>query len=238
MGEDRMAARALTLLGQLNKSVLTAVQPRLLIEAVGALRRLGLGEIGDSLEYQFSALARSRLAASKKKEINDLSKFSGTLRERLTARKQTKKYELLRDTFVVNKAAGELLKTIAEAQREVERVVEEGSLVSKDGGATQDYVLATEIKSKHTPPGVVLDLRRLKRFLTHAASIRTMRPLGRDGTPRMNRLLVHLGDWYKHRDALIEWDKAERNPLDVEAVSQTEAAERLAEVRRRKQRRT
>ncbi|MBC8355099.1 MAG: hypothetical protein H8E66_24240 [Planctomycetes bacterium] len=95
----------------------------------------------------------------------------------------------------------------------------------------RDYVSATEIRTKHSPPGIVLDNRRLVRFLLIHSSIRTVRPPGKDGKPRKNRLLVHLADWVKHQDALKEWDTAENG-----TSSESEVVERIAAVRRKKQR--
>jgi len=98
----------------------------------------------------------------------------------------------------------------------------------------QDYLSATEIRTKHTPPGVVLEHRRLVKFLSTHPAIRTANPPGNDGNPRKNRLIVHLADWIKHQDALKEWDTAYRN-LPIDAVPVSEIEKRTAAVRRKKQ---
>lgn len=98
-----------------------------------------------------------------------------------------------------------------------------------------DFETAKDIRTKHTPAGVVLDQRRLVKFLNLHSDIRQRRPQGKNGEPRKNRLLVHLADWYKHRDALVEWDTADRNSMDN--TSESEIAERTAAVHRKKNRR-
>lgn len=109
---------------------------------------------------------------------------------------------------------------------------------SEDGTSAtvdlRDYVSATEIRTKHTPEGIVLDQRRLVKFLNFHQSIRTERPRGKDGKPRKNRLLVHLADWVKHLDALKEWDAPDNDSIDAVPVS--EIAKRAAAIRRKKQR--
>jgi hypothetical protein len=99
----------------------------------------------------------------------------------------------------------------------------------------RDYATATEIRTKHTPAGIVLDHRKLVKFLSFHLTIRTANPPGRDGKPRTNRLIVHLADWVKHEDALKEWDAADRESID--AVPESEIAKRKAAVDRKKQRR-
>ena len=103
-----------------------------------------------------------------------------------------------------------------------------------EADALKDYAMATDIRKKHTPAGIVLDQRRLVKFLSLHPTIRTRRPLGSDGKPRTNRLLVHVGDWYIHHDALKEWDTADGD--SIEATPESEIAERIAAVRRKKQR--
>ena len=96
----------------------------------------------------------------------------------------------------------------------------------------RDYVSATEIRTDHTPDGCDLDNKQLNKFLAHHTEIRTTRPLKADGTPRVNRLLVHLGDWTKHQPAFREWYDAMRKP---KRVSEEEVAKRTAALRTRKQ---
>jgi hypothetical protein len=98
----------------------------------------------------------------------------------------------------------------------------------------RDYVTATEIRTKHTPAGIVLDQRRLVKFLRSHPSIRTDRPRGIDGKPRANRLLVSLADWVTHLEALKEWDSADRD--SIETAPKSEIAFRTAAVRSKKQR--
>lgn len=104
---------------------------------------------------------------------------------------------------------------------------------SLNDDALKDYETATDIRTKRTPAGIVLDHRRLVKFLALHQTIRRTRPLGNDGKPRKNRLLIHLGDWVKHQDALTEWDKADSDSIDT--ASDGEIAERTVAVRRKKQ---
>ena len=97
----------------------------------------------------------------------------------------------------------------------------------------QDYVSATEIRTTHTPDGIVLDHRNLMRFLEVHQDIRTARPLGKDGKPRPNRLLVHLADWHKNRKALAEWYESDSDA--IETPSKEEVERRQTAVRSRKQ---
>jgi hypothetical protein len=97
---------------------------------------------------------------------------------------------------------------------------------------SRDYVSATKIRAKHTPAGIVLDHRKLVRFLKYAKDIRQLRPIGRDGKPRANRLLVHIADWHNNADLLKKWVEAQ--PDQTDAASQKEIEERKAAVKRRK----
>jgi hypothetical protein len=97
----------------------------------------------------------------------------------------------------------------------------------------KDYVSATEIRRKHTPDDIVLDQKKLVAFLKLHEGIQTMRPLAKNGKPRTNRLLVHLGDWYRHKDAFKEWFDADS--ASSNASSESDIAKRIAAVRRKNQ---
>lgn len=92
-----------------------------------------------------------------------------------------------------------------------------------------DCVSAKEIMREHTPQDIVLDLKKLTKFLESHRGIRWRRPPDKKGNPIPNRLVIHVGDWAM-RGPLREWYTAHRNP--IENVSDTEIAERLAAVQR------
>ena len=100
---------------------------------------------------------------------------------------------------------------VIDAQEAEEREARGGEDISTVDDIS-NYVSATDIRKEHTPDGIVLDLRKLKKFLQQHEGIRTMRPLGKNRKPRKNRLMVHLADWYKHSNALAEWYEAESYP--------------------------
>jgi hypothetical protein len=77
------------------------------------------------------------------------------------------------------------------------------------------FVSATAIRTEHTPDGIVLEHRKLVKFLKLHSKIRTKRPVRKDGKPRKNRLLVNLTDWYEHNNALIEWYRIESRDSDL-----------------------
>lgn len=109
-------------------------------------------------------------------------------------------------------------------------VIETGKAPTAD---LDDYITATQIRTEHTPDGVVLDHRKLNKFLDlQSDTIRTTRPLGKNGKPRTNRLLVHLGDWHKNTDALIEWCDADSNPIDRQSKEQIEARKEAVRIRK------
>lgn len=73
---------------------------------------------------------------------------------------------------------------------------------------SKEFVPATQIIKKYCPDGIVLNFKTLPLFIEDNGDIRTRRPLNKKGEPIPNRLIVHLGDWAKYKDQLIEWNKS------------------------------
>lgn len=92
----------------------------------------------------------------------------------------------------------------------------------------QDYATATEIRTKHTPPGVAISHKQLLAFLAENKGIRMHHP-------RKNRLSVHLSDWIKHADELRKWFAAKVG--EKESVPSEDMLERFAAITANKRRR-
>jgi len=108
---------------------------------------------------------------------------------------------------------------------------DDGDLAAID--PDRDYVTATVARKNHVPDGLVLDHKKLTAFLElYGEEIRTKRPLGKNGKPRPNRLMVHLADWVRHQDKLSKWlnPSVDRD----EAVWTVNAQNRKAEIDKKK----